>query len=228
MTIMESDSFFKCKTNECYFFSYANLNIYQLSRILGRKCKTILYQNCEVRNMKRIFCDDKNGSAVASIYPCPDDTVYGIVVKISLDELTKLESYHKNYTLKKIRVSYTSCYIKSYITKVDEDLKLQMYYIDKPILVPYVFTYDDYINNNKVKPTEAYVKEIRQMLDDRRKKEQTSKIKMIYVCVTTNENKEDEEYSPFSYYDTNTNEYHKYIPESVNGEKLIIIGCENI
>ncbi len=84
------------------FFSYANLNIYQLSRILGRKCKSILYQNCEVRNIKRIFCDGKDGTAVASIYNCSDDTVYGIVVKITNDELTKLESYHKNYTLKKL------------------------------------------------------------------------------------------------------------------------------
>lgn len=226
---MESkeDSFFTLKQNECYFFSYANLNIDLLSSIFERKRESILYQNCVLRNFVRIFCDNKDGSSVASIYKDYFSCVYGIVVKITYNELDLLESYHKKYTLNKIRVEYTSCKIKSSNIIVNKDLKMTTENIKKKILTPFVFIYNEYINNNAVKPHEIYISEIRKMLNDRRKIENTCNIQIRYVCVKNIFN-ENDEYHTLEYIDSNTNEIKKYELNDNNNEKIVILGYENI
>ncbi len=222
---MSENSFFILQDNECYFFSYANLNIDLLSIILNRERDSILYQNCILRNFVRIFCVNKDNNSIASIHYDPDSSVYGIVVKITYDELDLLKSYHKNYSLKNIRIEYTSSHVKSTMI-VKEDSKILLKYIDSDLLLPYVFICDDYINNDRILPSEIYISEIRKMLNDRKKIENTSFKKIMILCVTnifTNTDK----YYHYYYYDVKTESF-KNIEYDESNEKIVILGYENI
>ncbi len=214
------NTFLTLLPNQCYFFNYGTVNIEQLSILLKRKPEFILYQNCVLRNFVRIFCNNKDNTSVASIYNHDRSSVYGYVVKISYDELDILESYHKNYTLKKIRVNYTTGNI--YSTKIVNERFLEESNDD--IFLPYVFIYDDYINNDKVLPSEMYISEIRKMLNDRKKIENVSFQKIMILCVTnifTNTDK--------YYYDNDLKniEYDDVTNDEFN-EKIVILDYENI
>lgn len=168
---------------------------------------------------------NQDGNTVASIYNDCDSSVYGIVVKITYDELDLLKSYYKNYTLEKIRITYTSCNVKSTMI-VKEGSKILLKYIDSDLLLPYVFIYNDSINNDKILPSETYISEIRKMLNDRKKIENTSFQKMMILCVTNIFNNDDKYYEHY-YYDLKT-ESLKKIESDENDKKIVILDYENI
>ena len=214
------NSFYKLDINECYFFSYGTLNIDRLSSLFQRERKLILYQNCVLYNYSRIFCD-KN---IVSIHP-DDYSVYGIVVKITKDELKLLETYHENYSLSTIRVNYTSCYIDSTKLVVNEDNSVNFEELNNEILTPYVFIYNNYINNDLIKPSYECIKEIRKMLDDRHLIQKCKKVKMRLFCVVKNNIEiKEEEQNKIAYILHGTVFYY---PNPSN-EEVRLIGYENI
>ncbi len=190
--------FFQKKENECYYFSYSNINPDLLSSLVNRPKESILYQNCLLFNFARIFCDNGDGTSVASIHQEYDAKTYGIVYKITFEELDILESYHSNYTLNRIRINYTSVNVNtSQIIKVDN--KILLTYRDDEWLIPYVFIHKNHLNNNRIKPTNEYVQQIRSMLDSRRLIENCSYKKIMLLCVT-NEFKPEDKYHDNYYY----------------------------
>ncbi len=78
--------FFELKDNECYYFSYSNINPNLLSSLVNSSVESILYQNCFLFNFARIFCDNGDGTSVASIHQEYDVKTYGIVYKITFEQ----------------------------------------------------------------------------------------------------------------------------------------------
>ncbi len=214
------NSFFQLTENECYFFSYGTLNIDSLSNIFKRERNSILYQNCVLHNYCRIFCNEN----IVSIHQ-DNYSVYGIVIKITKNELKLLERYHENYSLHTVRVNYTSCIIDSIKLIVNDDSSVNFKEVDNEILTPYVFIYDNYINNNLIKPSNECIQQIRKMFDDRHLIEKCKKIKMRLFCVVKNniEIKEEEQNKVACI----LHNVVFYYP-NVSNEEIRLIGYENI
>ncbi len=173
------NSFFYLNEDECYFFSYANLSITFLASIFERDVESILYKNCYRRGFERIFCVNNNNEAVASIYKSMWESVYGIIVKITYDELDLLESYHKNYDLHVIDVSLSY----SMLPDVSKEGILE-----NRIKRSYVFIHKNEVNEKEIQPSETYLQSIRNMLNDRKKINPSIITKPIKIsCVKINE-----------------------------------------
>jgi hypothetical protein len=174
-----SDIFDILNENECYFFSYGHLSIELLSTIFERKSETFLYKNCYRRGFERIFCVNNDNEAVASIYNSMWESVYGIIVKITYDELDLLESYHKNYDLCTIDVSLSY----SMLPDVSKEGILK-----NRVKKSYVFIHKNEVNEKEIQPSEIYLQSIRNMLNDRKKINPSIITKPIKIsCVKINE-----------------------------------------
>jgi hypothetical protein len=149
--------------NDCYFFTYDHVNIDFLSILFNRTRESIIYQNGRITDYARIFCNEN----ICSIHQSYDSYVNGIIVKISMDELEILKSYYKNYTLRNTIVHCTSSRIA--YEKVISYGRSMYRATNHPSIRPYVFVYNDYINDEQIVPTESYINEIRKMLNDRTK-----------------------------------------------------------
>lgn len=147
--------------NECYFFTYDHVNIDFLSLLFNRTCESIIYQNGRLSGYARIFCNEN----ICSIYESYDSFIYGIIVKITFDELEILKSYYKNYTLDNSLIYCTSSKIA--YEKIIEDDRPLYRITNHPSLTPYIFVYNDYINDKQIVPSLSYMNEIRKMLNDR-------------------------------------------------------------
>ncbi len=208
--------------NECYFFTYDHVNIDFLSILFNRTRESIIYQNGKLSGYARIFCNEN----ICSIHESYDSCVYGIIVKISMDELEILKSYYKNYILHKTLVPCTSS--KVAYEKVIHYGREMYQGTNHPSLRPYVFVYNDYINDEQIVPTESYINEIRKMLNDRRKIEDC-KIYAITILFVKHKNTR-RKYNTSDYIDTNvehydTKEKKKY---DKNETHIILFGYEII
>ncbi len=174
--------FEKNTENDCYFFSYANLNIDLLSIILNRERNSFIYQNGKLDGYARIFCEDENNNIIASVYEEYNSNTYGIVVKITKDELEILKSHHKNYTCKKMYISYTSS--NAGYEKIIKDNEITHRSINHICTYPYMFVYNNNcINDKQITPSIKYINEIRNMLNDRKKIEDCKTRPIKFHCV---------------------------------------------
>lgn len=82
-------------------FFYASNSIAQLKNRLHLE-ENLSYQKGYLKDYTRIFAGISqrwNGGAIASIYPYKGYKVYGIVVDLTEEQIDKLNSFEKGYTL---------------------------------------------------------------------------------------------------------------------------------
>ncbi len=176
-----NDNFDILNEDECYFFSYGHLSIELLSIIFERKPETILYKNCSLSGYQRIFCINNfnDTTSIASIHEDMWSSVYGILVKITFNELDLLQSYHKNYTLYKNNVKLSNK-MALHISNYDEAYE----YCNRK---SYFFVHNNVLNKFEVKPSIEYLKSIRNMLNDRKKLDSNIITRPISIsCVKKN------------------------------------------
>ncbi len=175
------NSFFSLESNECYLSIYDHLNITSLSNIIQRNIESIQYKNILMRNCVRVFCDNYDKTSVATLYNVPSLSVYGIVVKITYDELNILKKYYTNYYLKKER-SYLTGNMYEYIDKNGNK------YLDHSTtyVKSFIFIHKNIQNPNKIKPSKLYIQSIRNMLNDRVKIEPYINQKPISIYYVKN------------------------------------------
>ncbi len=208
--------------NECYFFSYDHLNIDFLSKLFNRERESIVYQNGKLYGYKRIFCKNED-KIIASIHENYNSYVYGIIVKISCDELEILKSYYKNYTLYNSLVGCTSSKIV-YEKNIKFD-KITYTATDHPSITPYIFIHNNYLNDDQNVPTQSYISEIRKMLNDRHLIEDCKILPIIFNCVKHRriEKKYKDDYNEELYKILNQNNTY-----SKNDIHIVTIGYEEI
>jgi hypothetical protein len=156
------NSFFSLELNECYISIYDHLNITLLSNIIQRDIESIEYKNIVMRNCVRIFCDNYDNTSVATLYDAPSLSVYGIIVKITKDELNILKSYYKNYYLQKV-TSFLTSHMYEYI----EQNGIKYLEHSSTSVKSCMFIHKNRQNLNKIRPSKTYIESIRNMLNDR-------------------------------------------------------------
>jgi len=144
-------------------FCYGSNSIKQLQQRLHINEK-ISWKKAYINNYVRIFAgySKRWNGGIASIYPCNGKKVYGILVKLKIENLELLNSYECGYHLKILDVFVNSNnIIQSFV---------------------YIKT------NNKFKrlPSEAYMNAINSMLNDRSKKENNKSRKIFIRSVVNN------------------------------------------
>jgi hypothetical protein len=144
-------------------FCYGSNSIKQLQQRLHINEK-ISWKKAYINNYVRIFAgySKRWNGGIASIYPCNGKKVYGILVKLKVEDLELLNSYECGYHLKILDVFVNSNnIIQSFV---------------------YIKT------NNKFKrlPSEAYMNAINSMLNDRSKKENNKSRKIFIRSVVNN------------------------------------------
>jgi len=169
------NEYIKYTEDECYLFIYDHLHINYLAKLLNRDSLSFLYQSAKMPVHELIFNKifSQNGKNIvrASItegYLLYDDTypsVYGIVIKITKNELEILKTYYTNYELSSdlINIISTEILLEDYIDFLGEKSSYVKYH---PSIVPYVFIYED-DNNIRETPTKSYIKKINKMLHNR-------------------------------------------------------------
>ncbi len=171
------NEFIKYTEDQCYLFIYDHLHLNFLAKLLNRDLITFLYQSAKMPAYElifnKIFCQNGKNSVRASItegYLLYDDTypsVYGIVIKITKNELEILKIYYINYELLTCLISPTSTRIL-FEDYIDTDGELMARVEDHLAIYPYIFIYeDDNENNIRETPTKSYIKKINKMLHNR-------------------------------------------------------------
>lgn len=143
-------------------FCYGSNSIKQLRERIKINEK-ILYEKAYINNYVRIFAgySKRWNGGIASIFPCNGKKVYGILVKLKLEELELLNSYESGYHLKLIDVSVNNNIYKSFV----------------------------YVKNNNIfkkLPSDSYMNAINNMLNDRSKKENNKSRKIFIRSVVNN------------------------------------------
>ena len=144
-------------------FCYGSNSIKQLQQRLHINEK-ISWKKAYINNYVRIFAgySKRWNGGIASIFPCNGKKVYGILVKLKIEDLQLLNSYECGYHLKILDV-----YINS-----------------NNILQSFV-----YIKTNNIfkrLPSEAYMNAINSMLNDRSQKENNKSRKIFIRCILNN------------------------------------------
>lgn len=144
-------------------FCYGSNSIKQLQQRLYITEK-IKYKKAYINNYVRIFAgySKRWDGGIASIFPCYGKKVYGILVKLKVEDFELLKSYERGYHLKILDVCVNSTNIvQSFI----------------------------YIKTNNIfkeLPSEAYMNAINSMLNDRSQKENNKFRKIFIRCVLNN------------------------------------------
>ncbi len=139
----------KNSESKFYLFCYGSNNTEQIQKRLELNEK-IIAEKGYLKNYIRIFAgkSERWNGGIASIYSKIDSNVYGILVKLSLEEIEKLDKFEGGYERKKINI----------IKQLDNNLE--------EIVESYV-----YIKNNQkfeFLPSNQYLQAIRNMLDERK------------------------------------------------------------
>lgn len=144
-------------------FCYGSNSIKQLQHRLHINEK-ISWKKAYINNYVRIFAgySKRWNGGIASIFPCNGKKVYGILVKLKVEDLELLNFYECGYHLKIIDVCLNSTNI------------LQS------------FVYIKTNNIFKRLPSEAYMNAINSMLNDRYQKENNKSRKIFIRCVLNN------------------------------------------
>ena len=82
-------------------FSYGSNSITQLKNRININ-EDLPYQKGYIQDYIRFFAGKSlkwNNGGIASIYPCKNKKVYGIVVNLNQDQINQLSSYESGYTL---------------------------------------------------------------------------------------------------------------------------------
>jgi len=142
-------------------FCYGSNSIKQLKERL-HITENIYAKKAYINNYVRIFAgySKRWNGGIASIFPCNGKKVYGILVKLKLEELEILNSYECGYHLKILDVSTKNNIFQSFVYVKD---------------------------NNKFKklPSEEYMNGINSMLNDRSKKK-NNKFRKIFIRYVVN------------------------------------------
>jgi hypothetical protein len=103
-----------------------------------------------IKDYVRIFCgvSKRWNGGIASITPCKDSNVYGIVLKLTNSQLAKLDTYEGGYTREKIKIVCQSIMGK------------------ERVIEGYVYIKNE--STFKYLPSQSYMESIRSMLDERR------------------------------------------------------------
>ena len=144
-------------------FCYGSNSIKQLQQRLHINEK-ISWKKAYINNYVRIFAgySKRWNGGIASIFPCHGKKVYGILVKLKIEDLQLLNSYECGYHLKILDVCINSNNI------------LQS------------FVYIKTSNIFKRLPSEAYMNAINSMLNDRSQKENNKSRKIFIRCILNN------------------------------------------
>lgn len=97
-------------------FCYGSNSIQQLKERL-QITDNLSFEKAYIKNYVRIFCGISNkwNGGVSSIYPLKGKNVYGILVKIKMEDLEKLNHYEKGYHLEVKDVNIKNNVIKSFV-----------------------------------------------------------------------------------------------------------------
>lgn len=144
-------------------FCYGSNSIKQLQQRLHINEK-ISWKKAYINNYVRIFAgySKRWNGGIASIYPCNGKKVYGILVKLKVEDLELLNSYECGYHLKILDVFVNS----------NNTLQSFVYIKDNNIF--------------KRLPSEAYMDAINSMLNDRSKKENNKSRKIFIRSIVNN------------------------------------------
>ncbi len=144
-----------------FLFSYGSNSSFQVKERVNSE-ESIPHYPAYIKNYVRIFggkSKNWNGS-VASIFPCENSNVYGIVLKLTNSQLAKLDTYESGYTREKINIVCQSIMGKERVIE-------GFVYIKNDITFNYL-------------PSQSYMESIRSMLDQRQMNH-TEKIKIRCV-----------------------------------------------
>ncbi len=132
-----------------FLFSYGSNSSIQIKDRVNSEVN-IEYYPAYIKNYVRIFCgvSKKWNGGVASIVASENNNVYGIVLKLTNSQLAKLDTYEGGYTREKIKIVCQSVMGKERIIE-------GFVYIKNETVFKYL-------------PSQAYMENIRIMLDERR------------------------------------------------------------
>ncbi len=160
------EQFLNLSNSEYHFFSYADLHIDKISQVIGRVSDTIEYYPSKVLGYYMIFSESSDKThSVASLHRKTnymDDTIRGISIKLSEEELIKLMNY--------VDPDYILCKITVYLSRVYEPESIQCYTFVKKFIG----------NPKKILPSIEYLQSINTMLCDRQKLKPGSVVEPIY------------------------------------------------
>lgn len=145
-------------------FCYGSNSIKQLQQRLHITEK-IKYKKAYINNYVRIFAgySKRWNGGISSIFPCDGKKVYGILVKLKIQDLELLNSYECGYHLKLLDVCVNST----------------------NILQSFVYIKDN--NIFKRLPSDSYMNAINSMLNDRYQKGNNNKSRKIFIrCILNN------------------------------------------
>ncbi len=158
------DSFIEKDSRDINFlFSYGSNNSIQVKERVNSE-EPIRFYPAYIKDYVRIFCgiSKRWNGGIASITPCEDSNVYGIVLKLTNSQLAKLDSYEGGYTREKIKIVCQSSLTKG--EQIDRGRRQSVMGKER-IIEGFVYIKNESIF--KYLPSQAYMESIRIMLDER-------------------------------------------------------------
>lgn len=150
MSTLLLDSFVEKESHDIHFlFSYGSNSSIQVKERVNSETN-IYYYPGYIKNYVRVFggISKRWNGGIASIVPSENSNVYGIVMKLTNIQLSKLDSYEGGYTREKINIIIQSIMGKEQVVEG--------------------FVYIKNECNFSHLPSQAYMEAIRNMLDERR------------------------------------------------------------
>ncbi len=174
------DSFVEKDSHNIHFlFSYGSNSSLQVKERVNSE-ESIQFYPAYIKDYVRIFCgvSKRWNGGIASITPCEDSNVYGIVLKLTNAQLAKLDTYETGYTREKIKIVCQSSLTKgeqidrgrrqSSLTKGEQiDRGRRQSIMGKERIVE-GFVYIKNESTFTYLPSQTYMESIRKMLDERR------------------------------------------------------------